>query len=79
MTVVVCNFTPVVRHSYRFGVPRKGTYVEVFNSDATAFGGSNVLNEGEFEARMCPCTVWTSPGTDPAAAGDDLPAAHWKC
>ena len=54
MTVVVCNFTPVVRHSYRFGVPRKGTYVEVFNSDATAFGGSNVLNEGEFEAQDVP-------------------------
>ena len=54
MTVVVCNFTPVVRHSYRFGVPRKGTYVEVFNSDATAFGGSNVLNEGEFETQDVP-------------------------
>ena len=51
MTVVVCNFTPVVRHSYRFGVPRKGVYVEVFNSDAECFGGSNVLNEGEFEAQ----------------------------
>lgn len=54
MTVVVCNFTPVVRHSYRFGVPRKGTYVEVFNSDSEAFGGSNVLNEGEFEAQDIP-------------------------
>ena len=33
-TVVLCNFTPVVRHSYRIGVPVKGDYVEVFNSDA---------------------------------------------
>lgn len=54
MTVVVCNFTPVVRHSYRFGVPRPGTYVEVFNSDAEVFGGSNVLNEGEFAAQHVP-------------------------
>lgn len=54
MTVVVCNFTPVVRHGYRFGVPRPGTYVEVFNSDAEAFGGSNVLNEGEFAAQTVP-------------------------
>ena len=50
MTVVVCNFTPVVRHDYRFGVPRPGTYVEVLNSDAEQFGGSNVLNEGAFTA-----------------------------
>ena len=54
MTVVVCNFTPVVRHGYRFGVPRPGTYVEVFNSDAEAFGGSNVLNKGEFAAQTVP-------------------------
>ena len=46
-TIVVCNFTPVVRHDYHFGVPEKGTYVEVFNSDATEFGGSNVVNEGD--------------------------------
>jgi 1,4-alpha-glucan branching enzyme len=54
MTVVICNFTPVVRHSYRFGVPKKGTYVEVFNSDAEEFGGSNVLNEGNFPSQDIP-------------------------
>lgn len=53
-TVVLCNFTPVVRHSYRIGVPVKGDYVEVFNSDAEAFGGSNVLNEGVFTAQDVP-------------------------
>ena len=47
--VVVCNFTPEVRHGYRIGVPAKGIYKEVFNSDAEKFGGSNVLNEGEFK------------------------------
>ena len=49
-TIVVCNFTPVVRHDYRIGVPDDGTYVEVFNSDATEFGGSNVRNEGDLVA-----------------------------
>lgn len=54
MTIVVCNFTPVVRHDYRFGVPQPGTYVEVLNSDDTRFGGSGVVNEGEFTAEDIP-------------------------
>ena len=54
MTIVVCNFTPVVRHAYRFGVPCPGTYIEVFNSDAEVFGGSQVQNEGEFTAQDVP-------------------------
>ncbi|MGP1407439.1 1,4-alpha-glucan branching protein GlgB [Selenomonas sp.] len=45
--VVLCNFTPEVRHDYRIGVPKKGAYIEVFNSDAEEFGGSGVKNEGE--------------------------------
>jgi len=45
--IAVCNFTPEVRHDYRIGVPKKGIYVEVFNSDAEEFGGSGVCNEGE--------------------------------
>ena len=45
--VCVHNFTPEVRHSYRIGVPTKGTYVEVFNSDEEAYGGSGVLNTGD--------------------------------
>ena len=45
--VCVHNFTPEVRHGYRIGVPTKGTYVEVFNSDEEAYGGSGVLNAGD--------------------------------
>lgn len=41
-TVVVCNFTPVVRREYRIGAPEPGTWEEVFNSDAEGFGGSGV-------------------------------------
>jgi 1,4-alpha-glucan branching enzyme len=42
--IIVLNFTPVPRHYYRIGVPRLATYKEIFNSDATIYGGSNVNN-----------------------------------
>ncbi|MDT8903081.1 1,4-alpha-glucan branching protein GlgB [Anaeroselena agilis] len=44
-TVVVTNFTPVVRHGYRIGVPEAGSYREVLNSDRAEFGGSGVTND----------------------------------
>ncbi len=43
-TIVLCNFTPVVRHNYRIGVPKPGRYREVFNSDLSQYGGSGVGN-----------------------------------
>lgn len=42
--IIVLNFTPVLRHNYRIGVPKSGQYVEVFNSDAEIYGGSNQGN-----------------------------------
>jgi 1,4-alpha-glucan branching enzyme len=42
VTIVVCNFTPVVRESYRIGVPLPGAYREALNTDATRYGGSGV-------------------------------------
>ena len=48
--LLVClNFTPVVR-PYRMGVPQAGDYVEIFNSDATKYGGSGVTNQGPLHA-----------------------------
>ena len=44
--VVVCNFTPVVRHGYRVGVPSAGFYNEILNTDSHIYGGSNVGNHG---------------------------------
>jgi 1,4-alpha-glucan branching enzyme len=40
--LVVCNFTPVVRHGWRIGVPRAGTWTERLNTDSAHYGGSNV-------------------------------------
>lgn len=44
--LVVANFTPVVRHGYRIGVPLAGHWMEVLNSDAECYAGSNVGNAG---------------------------------
>ena len=49
-----CNFTPVVRESYEFGVPEEGFYQEVLNTDAEMFGGSNAGNGGMVSSRPVP-------------------------
>ncbi|WP_409306098.1 1,4-alpha-glucan branching protein GlgB [Peribacillus sp. SCS-155] len=43
--IVVCNFSADVYRDFRIGVPSTGRYVEVFNSDDIAYGGSGVRNE----------------------------------
>jgi len=48
--VFVCNMTPVVRENYEIGVPEKGFYKEIFNSDALIYGGSGKGNLGGLEA-----------------------------
>ena len=47
--IAICNFTPVVRYDYRIGVPEAQAYVEVINSDAAVYGGSNVGNLGRVD------------------------------
>ena len=48
--IVVLNFTPVPREEYPIGVPRRGRWNEILNSDAEIYGGSNVGNAGGVEA-----------------------------
>ncbi|MDD5773751.1 MAG: 1,4-alpha-glucan branching protein GlgB [bacterium] len=48
--LVICNFTPVIRHDYKVGVPEDGFWKEVLNSDAKCYGGSNQGNMGGVEA-----------------------------
>ena len=52
--IVVCNFTPLVRRSYKVGVPSGGYWIEVLNSDAATYGGSGVGNLGGVEAQPSP-------------------------
>ena len=42
--VVACNFTPVGRDGYVIGVPEAGEYREIFNSDASEFGGTGKVH-----------------------------------
>lgn len=42
--VVIINFTPLPRHHYRIGVPAGGHWQEIFNSDSSYYGGSNLGN-----------------------------------
>lgn len=42
--IVALNFTPVPREAYRIGVPNKGGYREIFNSDSHYYGGTNMGN-----------------------------------
>ena len=53
--VFACNFTPVIRHGYRVGMPRGGWYQERLNTDAAIYGGSNVGNAGCLLAEPIPC------------------------
>ncbi len=46
MIAVVCNFSPVPRGSYRIGVPRKGFWKEILNSDAKQYWGGGIGNFG---------------------------------
>lgn len=52
--VVVCNFTEVIRQNYRIGQPRKGKLTEIFNSDATIYGGSGVANSKKITIEAVP-------------------------
>ncbi|WMI81409.1 1,4-alpha-glucan branching protein GlgB [Anaerotignum sp. MB30-C6] len=50
----ICNFTPVLHHAFRIGVPEKGTYKEIFNSDRNVFGGSGVENTKKISSEETP-------------------------
>ena len=52
--IVLCNFTPVVYDGYRIGVPKKGQYVELFNSDMECFGGSGQSNSSALTGDLPP-------------------------
>lgn len=50
VVIVVSNMTPVERVNYRVGLPFKGDYIEVLNTDAECYGGGNRGNWGEIAA-----------------------------
>ncbi|MFF7457783.1 1,4-alpha-glucan branching protein GlgB [Kitasatospora sp. NPDC008115] len=52
--VAVCNFSPVVRHGHRIGLPelpgRDQLWEEALNTDATEYGGSGTANSRPVKA-----------------------------
>lgn len=40
----VCNFTPIEKMEFKLGVPCKGKYTEILNSDSVEFGGQGRIN-----------------------------------
>jgi len=46
----VANFSPVPRYEYLIGLPRRGQWTEVLNTDAVEYGGSGVGNLGAVTA-----------------------------
>ena len=48
--LVVCNFTPVPRPNYLVGVPSRGVWREILNTDAREYGGSGWGNLGGVES-----------------------------
>ncbi len=50
----VCNFSPVPRYGYRLGLPEKGGYYELLNTDSHYFAGSNQGNLGGIMSVQAP-------------------------
>ncbi len=49
--IIALNFSGQVYYDYPLGVPLKGDYQEIFNSDAEDFGGSGQLVDDRLQAR----------------------------
>ena len=48
--LVVCNFTPVPRENFLVGVPARGLWREIINTDAQVYGGAGWGNLGAVES-----------------------------
>ncbi|MBV8897343.1 MAG: 1,4-alpha-glucan branching protein GlgB [Acidobacteriaceae bacterium] len=51
LILLVSNMTPVPRYGYRLLVPKPGNWLELLNTDATFYGGSNLGNGGQVMAQ----------------------------
>src|SRR5205085_3254441 len=65
--VCVCNFSAAPRHAYRIGLPERGAYRLLLNTDSSYYSGSNALQINSIEAEEQP---WQNR---PFSAAVDLP------
>ena len=49
--VVVCNFSDKIHRDYAIGLPSKGIYEEIFNSQSSEFDGWNITNDAPIKSR----------------------------
>lgn len=52
--IICCNFTPVERHHVPIGVPYKGNYEEVWNTERQELGGTWVKGQGIVKSEAKP-------------------------
>ena len=52
--ICAVNFAPVPWENYRFGVPERASYEEIFNTDDTQWGGSGVCAAGPIPVEPVP-------------------------
>lgn len=52
---VIGHFTPVARTNYRLGVPQKGLWREMINTNSSYYGGSGLGNEGARHTQPVAC------------------------
>jgi 1,4-alpha-glucan branching enzyme len=52
---VVGHFTPTLRTNYRIGVPRRGFWKEMINTNSQYYGGNGAGNDGGRETEDVPC------------------------
>ncbi len=52
--VTACNFTPVYREKYSFGVEREGVYEVIINSDSKEFGGEGLGTKTKVTSKKAP-------------------------
>ncbi|MBA8795505.1 1,4-alpha-glucan branching enzyme [Friedmanniella endophytica] len=63
MIACLINFSPEPRYDYRIGLPARGTWKEIFNSDATQYDGTGeVGNLGQIVARPVPTHGFPATG-----------------
>ncbi|MBX2828965.1 MAG: 1,4-alpha-glucan branching protein GlgB [Flavobacteriaceae bacterium] len=52
--MVICNMTPMTRENYRIGLPKKGKYRLIFNSDDTQYSGSGYTVKKQYSSEEIP-------------------------
>jgi 1,4-alpha-glucan branching enzyme len=55
---VLCNFSDETQESYKIGVPYKGEYKEIFNSQSSYYEGWNIGNTGSLKTKKEPLHGW---------------------